>query len=131
MRTRRRTVSNNKVNIRGLDVLEAKLRALPDIVERAAVRAVREETHDVAQQMRRDAPVGDTHGLVDGIQEEYSNGGLTGKAVSTAEYSTYVVHGTSTHKAEDFITPAAEVARRRFPQRVREIAAEELRKLEE
>lgn len=118
----------SKVTIKGLDELERKLRALPEVLERAAKRAVADETHEVAQDMRRNAPR-ETGRLVGGIQEEIAKGGLTGKAVSTEDYTKYVVHGTSTHPPNDFIEPAAQRARRRFAARVEQYAKEELRRI--
>jgi HK97 gp10 family phage protein len=117
-----------KVTVTGLDELERKLRALPDIINRAAKRAVAEETHETAQDMRRNAPR-DTGHLVEGINEQYVKDGLTGRAVSTADYTTYVIHGTSTHAPDDFIEPAAQRARRRFAGRVEQYAKEELKRL--
>jgi HK97 gp10 family phage protein len=106
-----------KVTIKGLDELHAKLKRLPEILERAGARAVRAEVHEVAQDMRRDAPVL-TGELKDGIQEEYDEATVTGKAVSTARHTQFVVHGTSDTPANDFMTPAATRARKRFPKRV-------------
>lgn len=116
------------VTVKGLDELSRKLRALPEVVERAARRAIEEETHEVAQDMRREAPY-DTGGLVEGIDEEYAAGGMVGRAVSTADYTRYVIHGTSTHAAHDFIEPAGNRARLRFPKRVEAEVKAELRKI--
>jgi len=121
-------MSTRHVNIKGLAELEAKLKKLPSLVETAGARAVKGETSDTANDMRRAAPVlsGD---LRAGIQEEYDAKTHTGRAVSTADHTQYVVHGTSDTPANDFITPAAERARRRFPDRVRAEIKRELGKL--
>ena len=116
------------VSIKGADELFKKLRKIPGVVERAGGRAVKEETHDVANDMRRGAPV-KTGELRDGIQAEYDAKTMTGKAVSTARHTTFVVHGTSDTPANDFMTPAAERSRKRFPQRVTDTIKEELGKL--
>jgi hypothetical protein len=117
-----------KISVEGLDVLAKKLAALPAIVEAAARRAVKDETEETAQDMRREAPRLTGH-LIEGIQVEIDKEGLRGKAVSTAKYTTFVVHGTSTHEAHDFIEPAAQRARLRFPRRVASYVKEELRKV--
>ena len=116
------------VTVKGLDELARKLEALPGIIERAARRAVADETEETAQDMRREAPE-DTGHLKQGIQVEISKGGLVGRAVSTAPYTTYVIHGTSTHEPHDFIEPAGNRARRRFPARVEQYVKEELRRV--
>lgn len=117
-----------KVTIKGLDELERKLKALPDVVERAVKRAIKDETDEVANDLRRDAPV-DEGDLVESIQEEILEEGLTGRAVITARHATFVVHGTSDTPANDFITPVEADARRRFPARVEREVLKELGKL--
>lgn len=117
------------VKIVGADVLEKKLRELPDVVARGGRAAVRAETHEVAQDMRRNAPR-DTGRLVAGIQEEIAGkGGLTGRAVSTADYTTFVIHGTSKRPRNDFMSPAAERSRRRFPETLRQEVKRALKKV--
>lgn len=116
------------VTVKGLDDLGRKLKALPEIVERAARRAVKDETHETAEDMRRNAPR-DTGKLINGIEEQYAKGGLVGRAASTVDYTTYVIHGTSTHQAEDFIEPAGNRARLRFPKRVTAEIKDELRRV--
>lgn len=117
-----------KVRIRGIEELDRKLRQLPQVVEAAGRRAVKDEVHAVAQQMRADAPVDDGD-LLRGIQEELEKKGLEGAAVSTARHTTFVVHGTSDTPANDFMEPATQESRRRFPDRVRDEVRDELRKL--
>jgi hypothetical protein len=119
-----------KITVKGMDVLQKRLAELPEVVQEAARRAVHDETEDVAAQMIRDAPY-DTGYLAHHIQTEFSDEGLTGKAASTADYSKDVVYGTSTHKAVDFMTPASETSRRRFPERVKRYLGEALRKVGE
>jgi HK97 gp10 family phage protein len=116
------------VKIQGIQELSRKLKALPEVVERAAKQAVQDETIAVAQDMRRNAPR-ETGNLADKIQAEIDSTKLTGKAVSTAPYTTFVVHGTSKTAANDFMTPAALRSGRRFPRRVREQVRTELKKL--
>lgn len=121
-------MGRRSVNIKGLDELERKLKQLPELVNTAGNRAVKAETHEAAQDMRRGAPV-DTGELRDGIRERFNPKTHTGEAVSTARHSEFVVHGTSDTPANDFITPAAARARARFPDRVRAEIKRELGKL--
>lgn len=116
------------VEIVGEADLAKKIREIGGRVRRAALAAVKAETKDIAQDMRRDAPVDDGD-LKRGIQEEIDAGALEGRAVSTAPHTKYVVHGTSKMAAQDFMTPAAERSRRRFPGRLKESVADELLKL--
>jgi HK97 gp10 family phage protein len=117
-----------KIQITGLDDLHKNLRRLPQVVAAGARAAVKGETHDVAQEMRRDAPVL-TGDLRQGIQERTSKGGLEGHAVSTARHTTFVIHGTSDTPANDFMEPAAQRSRRRFPKRVTKEIEDELGRL--
>jgi hypothetical protein len=119
---------SSNVRIKGLDVLARKLKALPELVDKAARQAVKDETLEVAQDMRRTAPRDDGE-LIDGIQTEFSPATITGRAVSTARHTTFVVHGTSDTPENDFMTPAAERSRRRFRGRVVEQVNAELRKI--
>lgn len=113
-----------KIEITGLDELDKRLGKLPEVIRAGARRAVKAETHEVAQDMRRGAPV-DQGDLVRGIQEERSKDGLEGRAASTARHTTFVIHGTSDTPANDFMEPAAQRSRRRFGDRVsREVMAE-------
>jgi HK97 gp10 family phage protein len=114
--------------ISGLDQLDRNLKRLPHVIRAGARAAVKGETHDVAQEMRRDAPVL-TGELRQGIQERLSDGGLEGHAVSTARHTTFVIHGTSENEANDFMEPAAQRSRRRFPQRVEKEIEKELGKV--
>lgn len=107
-----------KVTIKGEKELMAKLRKLPHLIETAGARAVKLTTAQAANDMRRDAPV-DTGELKRGIQEEFDAKTVTGRAVSTADYTTFVVHGTSDTPANDFMTPAARRAQKTFPGHVR------------
>jgi HK97 gp10 family phage protein len=116
------------VTITGEAELAAKIKKIGGIVRKAALQAVQDETLEVAQDMRRNAPRL-TGKLVDGIQAEIDAGALEGQAVSTADYSTYVVHGTSDTAPNDYMTPAAERSRRRFPKRVKNAVAAELEKM--
>lgn len=116
------------VEIKGLSELTKKLRALPRVIDGAGGRAVKDETHEVAQDMRRGAPF-KTGELREKIQAEYDAKTMTGRAASTARHTTFVVHGTSDTPANDFMTPAAERSRRRFPNRAKQYVKEDLGKL--
>jgi len=117
-----------KVKIKGLDQLEKKLRALPEVIDRAARRTIHEETNEAAQDLRRGAPVlsGD---LRRSIQAEIAKKGLAGIAAVTAKHATYVIHGTSKQDANDFVTPVIARVRRRFPDRLVAEVKAELRKV--
>jgi len=116
------------VTIHGLGELEKKLRKLPEVVERAGGRAVRLETEETADDMRRFAPH-DTGELEESIGAEYNAKTMTGRATATARHAGFVEHGTEDTPAQPFAEPAAQIARRRFPERVRTEVKEELRKL--
>jgi HK97 gp10 family phage protein len=118
----------SEISVTGGPALEAKIKALGPAMRRAALEAVQVETLEIAQDMRRDAPV-KTGALKDGIQSEIDADALEGRAVSTAAHTKYVVHGTSDTEAQDFMTPAAVRARVRFPRRIRKAVAAELGKL--
>lgn len=120
--------ASQQVKIAGVEELARKLKALPEVVERAARTAVKAETEAVADDMRRGAPR-KTGDLVDGIQAEFDAKTITGKAVSTARHTTFVVHGTSDTPANDFMTPAARRSEKRLMRRVKDEVEAELRKL--
>jgi HK97 gp10 family phage protein len=117
-----------KVTVSGLDELDKRLAELPRVVERGALRAVRVETHDVADDMRANAPVL-TGELRQGIQEEVDTKAIEGRAVSTARHTTFVIHGTSDTPADDFMEPAAQRSRARFPKRAQAEVLKELGKV--
>lgn len=117
-----------KVEIKGLADLERKLKAMPELVERAARAAVKGETHEAADDLRRHAPVDDGE-LRDSIQAEIQKGGLAGVAAVTARHAEFVVHGTSDTPANDFVTPVINAVRRRFDDRFADEIRDELRKL--
>lgn len=110
-------MTKKTVSIKGMDELVRKLKALPEIVEAASRAAVKAETEEAADDMRAGAPF-ETGELRRGINAEFDPRTITGRAVSTASYSTFVEDGTSDTAAQPFVQPAAERARRRFPERV-------------
>lgn len=116
------------VNIVGMKDLEAKLRKLPEVVKAAGGRAVKAEAEAARDDMKRGAPV-DTGELRDSIQAEYDAKKLIGRAVATSKHAGFVEHGTDDSPAQPFTAPAAERARRRFPDRVRAEIKAELEKL--
>jgi len=117
-----------KVRIRGEKELYAKLARLPEAVDAANRRAVKGQTHETAQDLRRHAPV-DTGELRDSVQEEITNKGLTGRAAVTARHAEFVVHGTSDTPANDFVTPVIARTESRFPKRLRDEVREELKRM--
>jgi HK97 gp10 family phage protein len=117
-----------KVTIKGEAELMRKLRKLPDVLERALKEAVKDETEETADDLRRDTPVDDGE-LLDSIQGEILDHGLTGRAALTARHAQFVIHGTSDTPANDFVTPVVADVRRRFPQRVTKEINRQLGKL--
>ena len=117
-----------KVQIKGLPELEKKLKRLPEVVERAAREAVKGETDEAVEDLRRDAPVKEGD-LRDSVQAEIDKGGLAGVAAVTARHAEFVVHGTSDTPANDFVTPVINDVRRRFPDRFTDELNAELRKM--
>lgn len=77
--------------------------------------AVAAETRQVRDDMRRFAPelTGELRGSMRAI-----TGGLEGEAVAMADHAQFVENGTKKMKAQPFALPAAELARRRFKNRV-------------
>jgi HK97 gp10 family phage protein len=120
-----KTPSGARVTIQvdGADALLQKLQSMPEKMRKGAERAVADEADEIAQEMRESVPV-DTGALREGIQSEHD--GLTGKAVSTADYSWVIEAGTHRRPARPFAQPAAERSRTRFPGRVSEYVREEL-----
>lgn len=110
-------MGKSTVSIRGLEKLRVKLGALPKHVDAAGRRTVKKETDDVANDMRAHAPV-KTGDLKAGIQAEYDDKNIEGRAVSTARHTEFVVHGTSKMPAQDFMTPAAVRSQGRFRRRL-------------
>jgi len=114
------------VTVKGLDELARQLEKLSPAILEAAEQAVQEETEATADDMRRFAPER-TGELKRGIQAERD--GLEGRAVATARHSTFVEHGTSDTPEQPFAAPAAELSRKRFPERVGEIVKQGLKEL--
>jgi HK97 gp10 family phage protein len=75
--------------------------------------------HALRDEAKRNAPVGETGKLRDGIGAH-----VTGLQAEVAvfdrkvTYATFVEHGTSKQPAQPFMLPAAEVERRRFVKRL-------------
>ncbi|HEX6682432.1 MAG TPA: HK97-gp10 family putative phage morphogenesis protein [Candidatus Limnocylindrales bacterium] len=114
------------VTVEGLDELKAKLAQMPEKIRTGAEAAVRDETEEVADDMRAFAPVA-TGELKDSIQAEVD--GLSGAAAATARHATFVEHGTSDTPEQPFALPAAEQSRQRFGDRMREAVGGELKDL--
>lgn len=115
-----------RTTITGTGKLTAKLRRIPHVVAERARTAVAEETAETADDMRSLAPV-DTGALVEGIQEEITDGGNRGTVASTAPHSQYVNGGTRKQDAQPFATTAGDMMVERFPGRVRRAVAAGLR----
>lgn len=116
------------VTIKGMPELSRKLRALPEVIEAAGRRAVKGQVEETADDMRAGAPF-KTGELREGINAEFNSKTITGRAVSTARHSQFVENGTSDTPAQPFVEPAANRARRRFPERVEAELKAALRKV--
>jgi HK97 gp10 family phage protein len=116
------------INIKGEGELYAKLRKLPEVIDKVNRRAVKDETDAIANDLRASAPV-DTGELRDSIQEEILERGMTGRAAITARHAEFVIHGTSDTPADDFVTPVENDARARFPKRLTAELNEEIRRM--
>lgn len=121
------------ITVQGMDKLARRLDALAPAILDGVRKGVRGETAELADDMRRNAPRGNPPTkpvtLVEGIQEEISNGGLTGTVAATARHSVFVEHGTEDTPEQPFAGPAAERSRRRFPDRIRDAVGGELKDL--
>ena len=116
-------MARSTVTVVGIPRAIGRIEALAAAERQAVGDAVGDETRELADEMRRDAPVGDrTRGkrgrppLGDSIEADVS--GLSGEARATARHAHLVEDGTSSHPAQPFARPAAERSRRRFPGRV-------------
>lgn len=105
------------VTIIGRAALEARIAELPRAIDRGARQAIKEETAEVAEDMRAFAPEL-TGNLKSKIRVDLNLSQFEGFAVSGAPYTKYVVNGTSENQAQDFMTPAAELSRGRFRRRL-------------
>lgn len=99
------------VRIEGIPEAEEALMRASERLLGLMAKVVQETTEDVASEARRLAPV-DTGKLRGSI--ETRTGGLDGEVVTDAPYAGYVEFGTSRAPAKPFLTPAAEIHRRRF-----------------
>lgn len=120
----------NRVRLVGADRTIRRLQELAAKDRQAAERAVADETEAVADDMRKNAAVGDRRRgergrppLVESIEAEAS--GLSGEARATARHSHIVEEGTRSHRAQPFAGPAAQRGRRRFGRRVADEIREE------
>ena len=109
--------------ILGLPQLEAALAKKAQELQAGAEEAVGREVENIANDARHAAPRR-TGELRAGIHSEHA--GLSGTVKSTARHSTFVEHGTYKDAAQPFMHPAAERARKRFPQVARDIIAKAL-----
>lgn len=103
------------VKVEGAAELSRKLTHLPAKLRAAAEQAVREETEEIADDMRRGAPFR-TGALRESIQAEVH--GLSGVAAATARHATFVEYGTSDTPQQPYATPAAARSLHRFRKRL-------------
>lgn len=103
----------------GLDKLRRNLHEAGTKAHDAAAEAVREELDAIKADARRIAPrkTGDLERHID----VHHGGDLSGDVRSTARHAGFVEHGTYKDKAQPYMRPAAELARRRLPKRAAEV----------
>lgn len=116
------------ITIKGLARLDRKLARMPRAIEEAARQAVKDEVADTARDERQFAPV-DTRELVDSIQEEIADDGMSGAVYPRAKHAAFVNDGTYSHPAQPFATSAGKLSRRRFRKRTKELAEDIRRRL--
>lgn len=113
-----------KVEIEGLGELAAALANASSEARAGIEQAVGDEAEAIGDDMRANAPVGDAGVGRRGdppLREsiEVTHEGASGSVGSIAEHAPFVEDGTSSHPAQPFARPAAEVSRAgRFEQRV-------------
>jgi HK97 gp10 family phage protein len=116
------------VTIKGLKQLERKLGRIPAHMQRAAIKAVKDEVGETAEDERRLAPKR-TGELADSVQEEITSGGLGGRVWPRARYARFVNDGARGVAAQPFATAAGKLTRRRFKKRTEKLVDAALRRL--
>ena len=112
-----------KATILGIPEMNAALARKAEELQAAAKEAVSQEVENIADDARRTAPR-KTGALRASIRGDAS--GLRGTVKATARHATFVEHGTYKDPAQPFMHPAAERARKRFPQVARDIISKAL-----
>ena len=115
-----------RVRIRGDVELKRKLLRLPGRVQEGAKLAVKEERHEIAENLKMRAPVLSGQ-LRESIRERTARRGMSGRVAITADHAEYVIYGTSKQEANDFVTPEMLIAEKRFPERARKIIRAQFR----
>jgi HK97 gp10 family phage protein len=111
-------VARQSVIILGLPELKTALASKVEELLAASTTVVRQEVDAIRDDAVRLAPR-HTGALEEGIHAQAS--GPEGDVRSTARHSTFVEHGTYRNKAQPFMMPAANRARKRFPKRAADI----------
>jgi HK97 gp10 family phage protein len=111
-------VPKETVTIVGLEKLERALAEKAAELAVSAAAAVAAEVNAIEDDARNNAPHL-TGELQEGIESEHE--GTAGTIRSTSAHSLFMEHGTYKDRAQPFMKPAAERARRRFPKRAAEI----------
>lgn len=107
------------VTLEGLPELERALATKAAELAASAAIAVAEEVKLIEADARDGAPEGPTGDLRGSIEGE--SDGTRGTIKAPIRYAGFVEHGTYKDAAQPFMKPAAERARRRFPQRAADI----------
>lgn len=126
--------SRAPVTVTGLDRLRKRLEGLPDDIEAALVRAVKESAEAVRDDVRRTVPVDargrDARHLRDTVAIRYREGGLVAEVGwfdQADSYATFVEYGTRRRPAQPSLRPAFERERRAYAARLSDEVREALR----
>lgn len=110
-----------RARVQGLSSTQTRLKSLTGELQAAVAAAVREAAEDVQAGMRSRVAV-DTGALQAGIKVKKVDdlNYQVGAFDKDLYYAEFIEHGTSSAPAQPFALPAAEVERKRLPERVNE-----------
>lgn len=111
-----------KIELKGAAELVVYLQKKQRIDEKIKT-AVKNNTAEMQANAQRNAPV-DTGFLKRGITQEITDGGMTGKVKSTAEYAPYQEYGTRYQPGTPHIRPAFYEQKDKFIEDIKKIAKE-------
>lgn len=103
---------------KGLQTTKGNIIKVGKLTTEQTLEAIRDDS-------KKDAPVGNTARLRDGINIMLDKDGLNGSVGMfdpDVDYAEYVEYGTSKQAQQPFMTPAVEAARKKIPQRLKENA---------
>lgn len=110
-----------KIDIEGLPQLKAALAEKVAELHAASVEAVADEAELLRADAAQHAPKVKTCDLRRSVRVEPGSSELEATVETRLRYATFVEHGTYKDKAQPFMQPASERARKRFPERAAQI----------